>query len=83
MATERDAELARKRFATTLERLGAAGIAVDRVTVRGKRTFGVIAFFTRRPRRALSKALVVKRGAVTVKVPLVVRVERFRPEIPP
>ena len=70
----------RPRNAERLRTLGAHAIAVDEVTHRGKRTFGIIAYFEREPER-LPETLEVKCGKKSVRVPLVAKVsERFRPD---
>jgi len=80
MATERHANLARVRHSHYLRSLGAHAVAVDQIARKGKRTFGVVAFFDRTP-RAVPETLPVKAGNKTVAVPLVARkAPRFKLE---
>jgi hypothetical protein len=80
MATERHAHLARTRHSAYLRSLGAHAIAVDQVREKGRRTYGVVAFFDKRP-RAVPHTLSIKTGHKTVAVPLVARkAPRFKLE---
>ena len=80
MATEREANLAREEHSDSLRKLGAHAIAVDEVKRKGAETFGVIAYFEKKPKDA-PKTLEVKSGKEMLKVPLVVRVaKKFKPE---
>ena len=79
MPSERDANMARDQHGEFLRRLGAHAIAVDEVAPDGK-TFGVVAFFQKKP-DGVPSVLPVKRGKRTLQVPLVARVqEKFKPE---
>jgi len=80
MATERHAHLARERHSRYLRSLGAHAIAVDQVARKGRRTYGVVAFFDKPP-RSIPETLPIKAGRKTVTVPLVVRkAQRFKLE---
>ena len=81
MATLREAELARKKFAEHLRGLGAHAVAVDQVKHRGKKTFAVIPFFEKKPRQTVPEVLEVRSAGKKVRVPAVVRIqERFKLE---
>ena len=80
MASERAAHRAREQHAEFLRQRGAHAIAVDEIRRGGKPTFGVVAYFERKP-AGLPETLAVGRGKTRVTVPLAVRVtKRFRPE---
>jgi hypothetical protein len=80
MASEKAANLARARYAESLRRLGAHAIAVDTVRRQGKKTFGVVAYFERKP-SGVPRALEVTSGGKRLAVPVATRViERFKPE---
>jgi len=72
MATERHADLARARHSRYLRSLGAHAIAVDKVARKGRRTYGVVAFFDNTP-CSVPETLPIKTGGKTVVVPLAVR----------
>ena len=81
MASLREAEAARNARANALQRMGAHSIEVARVTVRGKRTYAVIASFERAPRRAPPPAVTMKVAGKNVSVPVVVKIApAFRPD---
>jgi hypothetical protein len=80
MASEKVANQARTRYAESLRQLGAHAIAVDTVRRQGKSTFGVVAYFERKP-SGVPRALMVTSGGRRLAVPVETRVmERFRPE---
>lgn len=80
MATEKQANLAREQHSKVLRNLGAHAIAIDEIKRQGKKTFGVIAFFERKPAK-IPQTLEVKSGNRTLEVPLVARVsERYKLE---
>ena len=80
MATEKEANLARERHAERLRALGAHAIAVDEMTRRGERTFGLVAMFEDKP-RGVPKTVEVEVGKKVVAVPVrAVKAERFRAE---
>ena len=80
MASEKEAQLARDKHSALLRELGAHAIAVDEIRRKGEKTFGVIAFFEKKP-EGVPAILEVKRGNRTLQVPLVARaMEKFRAE---
>lgn len=76
------AKLAQKKYAESLRRMGSHGISVQEVVVGGRKSYGVIAMFERKPKVAVPKVLEFKSQGKAHKVPLQVQiVEPFKPEI--
>ena len=80
MASEKEADLAREQHSDFLADLGAHGITIDEVKLKGEKSFAVVAFFEEKPDEVPDTLKVVS-GKKTLEVPLVARVqEKFRPE---
>lgn len=78
MATEAQANIARKKHSDYLDKLGAHAIAVNEITHKGKKTFAVVAYAEKQPDN-VPDHLEVKVGIKTFKVPLVVNIaEKFK-----
>lgn len=74
MASEKEANSARERYSDLLRKLGAHSIAVDERKRGGEKSFAVIAFFDRKPSKAVPETLEVRSGKRTVEVPLVAEI---------
>ncbi|HEY5746108.1 MAG TPA: hypothetical protein VIU12_08540 [Chryseolinea sp.] len=80
VATEKEANIARNKFSTSLRNLGAHAIGVDQIKLRGKNTFAVIAFVDKKSGN-VPNSLDIVVGEKSLKVPLVLRLaERFKAE---
>ena len=80
MASEKEADLAREQHSDFLVGLGAHGITIDEVKLKGGKSFAVVALFEEKPNEVPDTLTVVK-GKKTLQVPLVARVqEKFRAE---
>ena len=80
MASEMEANAARDQHSEFLRRLGSHAIAVDEVSVKGEKTFAVVAHFAEKPPN-VPRSLEIRSGTRTLEVPLVARVtKKFRAE---
>jgi hypothetical protein len=80
MASEKEAESARREHSEFLRRKGAHAVSVEEVSRGGEKTFRVVAFFEREP-GDVPDSLKIGSGKKEREVPLVARVaERFQPE---
>lgn len=80
MATEKDANKARKVHEKMLHSLGVHSIGVDEIGKKGSRNFAVIAFVDRKS-KALPKELIISSGKKKIVVPLIAKyIERFKAE---
>jgi hypothetical protein len=77
MANEKEANLAREQHSDFLRELGAHSIAVDEVGRGAAKGFAVIAFFARKPAKALPETLEIKSGKRAVAVPLVLEIMKM------
>jgi hypothetical protein len=77
MASEKEANLARAEHSDFLRRLGAHSIGVNEFKLDGEKGFAVIAFFERKPAKAVPQTLEVQSGSRTLNVPLVVQIMRM------
>lgn len=77
MASEKEANLAREHYSDFLSELGAHSIGVDEIKREGKKGFAVIAFFDKKPSKAVPETLKVKSGKLTLDVPLVVEIMKM------
>jgi hypothetical protein len=81
VANEREANLARQQHSDSLRQLGAHSIGVDKLKGRGTTGFAVIAFFERKPSKAIPQTLETRSGQRKLDVPLVVEImKRPSPE---
>lgn len=72
LASEKEANLARQQHSDCLRQLGAHSIGVDKIKGKGATGFAVIAFFERKPSKAVPQTLETKSGQRTLGVPLIV-----------
>jgi len=80
MANEEQANRAREEHGDFLREMGAHGITIDEIKRKGEKSFAVVALFQSEPAEVPDQ-LEIKRGKVTISVPLVARVvEKFRPQ---
>lgn len=74
MASLREANLARHQHSNFLRQLGAHSIGVNEVKGKG---FAVIAFFAKKPAKAIPQTLKIKSGNKTLDVPLVMQIMKM------
>jgi hypothetical protein len=77
MASEKEANLARAKHSDFLRRLGAHSIGVNEFKRKGEKGFAVIAYFARKPAKAVPQTLEVKTGKRTISIPLVVQIMKM------
>lgn len=81
MATLEAAELARDRSAKELRGLGAHALEVAQIGPKKDPDYGVVAYFTSKPKKAVPKTIQVTHRRKTHVVPVRVKVaEQFQPE---
>jgi hypothetical protein len=74
MASLKEANLAREQHSNFLRTLGAHSIGVNEVKGKG---FAVIAFFGKKPAKAIPQTLKVRSGSRTLDVPLVMQIMKM------
>ena len=81
MATEKAANLGRDQISNELFAKGAYGLAVDKMTVDGKETFGLVAMVPLGNKAKFPRSVTVVHRSREVVVPVVVKeAEPFKPE---
>ena len=81
MATEKEAHQAREKHSDYLRSSGAHAIAVDKIKRAGEDTFGVIAFYEKKPSDPVPDSLEIEQGGDKKSVPLAIRItSRATPE---
>ena len=70
MATEAEAHAAREQYSDYLKDSGAHAIAVDKINRGGADTFGVIAFYEKKPDGPLPDSLEIEQDGNKKSVPL-------------
>jgi hypothetical protein len=70
MATEAQAHQAREQHSDFLKDSGAHAIAVDKIKRDGKNTFGVIAFYEKKPDGPVPDSLEIEEDGTKKRVPL-------------
>jgi hypothetical protein len=74
MATEAEAHRAREQHSDYLRDLGAHAIAVDKIKRGGEDTFGVIAYYEKKPSDSVPDSLEIEHNGKKKKVPLTMRI---------
>ena len=81
MATEKAANLGRDQISGEIFAKGAHGLSVDKMTVDGKETFGLVAMVAQGNKAQFPRSVAVVHLGRQVIVPVVVKeAEPFKPE---